>query len=229
MGRREIDFRTHHGESAGRRVDGALRHCALALVLALSIAPWAAQANTLTVVGGPGLDSGAICGIGTLCPSTPLFTLTGPAPVTGSFTYNSGPSTVDFTLTLAGNAIFGGPALLAGSTFSAVGVPVIALPLGGGAFVISQAGGAFGTAGPVLLSPALPLSANTPLVSALTCSIGTGSDQCGVSLGSDGLEINGQFNAFLTFNTAVVPVPAAGWLLGSALALFGVLKRRFTA
>lgn len=200
------------------------RLAALALVFGLAAAPAATFASTLTVTGGPGLDQGQICATGFLCPGTPAFSLVGAAPVSGSFTYNSGPQTVDFLLTLTAPANFGGISFLAGSTFSATGVPVISLPFGGG-ILVSQAGGATGLASPLFLSPSLAIVGNTPMVTGLTCSIGTGSDQCGVSLGAAGLEFGG-YNAFLTFNTNVVPVPAAVWLFGSALGLVGAMRRR---
>ncbi|MDH5255673.1 MAG: hypothetical protein OEW72_07135 [Gammaproteobacteria bacterium] len=194
-------------------------------------APAATMAATLTVTGGPGLDQGQLCVTGNLCPGTPAFSLIGAAPVIGSFTYNSGPNTVDFSLTLAANANFGAVSLLAGSTFTATGVPVIALPFGPGIQVV-QVGAANGLASPLLISPALPILANTPVISGLTCSIGTGADQCGVSLGAGGLQISdgagGSYDTFATFNVNVVPVPAAVWLFGSALGLMGVLRRRAT-
>jgi hypothetical protein len=72
-----------------------------------------------------------------------------------------------------------------------------------------------------------------PVISGLTCSFGTGSDQCGVSLGTSGLEVGPDsksldYNAFLTFNADVtpVPLPAAAWLMLSGLGCFGALKRR---
>ena len=220
MGRRENTFGTDH---SGSRLAG------LSLVLGLIMAPAATFAVTLGVTGGPGLDQGQICTTGNLCPGTPLFSLVGAAPVSGSFTYNSGPSTVDFTLTLLANANFPPAAVLAGTTFTATGVPVIALPFGSGIQVV-QFGAANGLVSPFLISPAFPILANTPVISGLTCSIGTGADQCGVSLGAGGLQIvnpgGGSFDAFVTFNVNVVPVPAAVWLFGSALGLMGVMRRR---
>jgi hypothetical protein len=223
MTRRENGFGVDHS---------GLRLAALSLVLGLIMAPAATFAATLTVTGGPGLDQGQICITGNLCPGTPVFSLVGAAPVSGSFTYNSGPSTVDFTLTLLANASFPPAALLTGSTFTATGVPVIALPFGTGIQVV-QFGAANGLAAPLLISPAFPILANTPVISGLTCSIGTGADQCGVSLGAGGLQISngagGSYDAFLTFNVNVVPVPAAVWLFGSALGLMGVMRRRVVA
>lgn len=199
----------------------------LLLALGLSAAT-GASALTLPVVGGPGLDQGQICSTSALCPGTPLLSLIGTAAVTGSFTYNAGPGTVDFSLTLAANANFGAAQLLAGSTISATGVPVIAAPLGGGAFVITQIGPASGLASPVLLSPVLPVLANTPAISALTCTVGTGADQCGVSVGPAGLEIATQFgnvNAFLTYNVNV-PEPGTALLLVGGLGGLAVAARR---
>ena len=223
MGQREIAFGTDHSGS---------RLAALSLVLGLMMAPATTFAATLTVTGGPGLDQGQICITGNLCPGTPIFSLVGAAPVSGSFTYNSGPSTVDFTLTLLANANFPPAALLAGTTFTATGVPVIALPFGSGIQVV-QFGAANGLVSPFLISPAFPILANTPVISGLTCSIGTGADQCGVSLGAGGLQIQnpsgGSFDAFVTFNVNVVPVPAAVWLFSSAIGLMGVMRRRAIA
>ncbi len=197
--------------------------------LALTVASGPALALTLPVTGGPGLDQGQICPTASLCPGTPAFSLIGTAAVTGSFTYNVGPSTVDFVLTLVAPASFGLPSLLAGSTFSALGVPVISAPLGGGAFVLAQIAPATGVAAPVLLSPAFPLLASTPAVSGLTCTVGTGADQCGVSLGAGGFTIDaspfGIFDAFVTFNVNV-PEPGTVVLLATGLAGIAFAGRR---
>ncbi len=224
MGRREITLGGHSGAMAGCRS----RLPGLALVLGLMAAPAATMAATLTVTGGPGLDQGEMCVTGNLCPGTPAFSLIGAAPVTGSFTYNSGPQTVDFSLTLTAPANFGAVSLLAGSTFSASGVSVISLPYGGG-ILVAQTGAATGLASPLLVSGPFGVLATSPTISALTCTIGTGSDQCGVSLGASGLQLSGPggpYDTFATFNVNVVPVPAAVWLFGSALGLMGVMRRR---
>lgn len=188
--------------------------------VAIAMGGTQAFALTLPVTGGPGLDQGELCVSGSLCPGTPTYSLIGTAAVTGSFTYNAGPGTVDFVITLVAPASFGLPSLLAGSTFSAIGVPVITAPIGGGAFVLAQAGPATGAAGPFLAFPPFPLLAATPAVSGLTCTVGTGADQCGVSLGAGGFTIDatpyGVYDAFLTFNVNV-PEPGTALLVFSGL------------
>ena len=222
MGRRDIACGVTHS---------GLSLAAVALCLGLMAAPAATYATTLTVTGGPGLDQGQICTVG-FCPGTPTFSLIGAASVAGSFVYNAGPQTVDFLITLTAPANFGPVQLLAGSSFSATGVPVVAVPFGAG-ILVGQLGGASALASPLLLSPAIPVLANTPAISGLICSIGTGSDQCGFSLGPTGLQFGpvgpATYEAFLTFNTNVVPVPAAVWLFGSAIGLMGVMRRRVAA
>jgi hypothetical protein len=195
---------------------------------ALTVVSSQALALTLPVIGGPGLDQGQACLSGSLCPGTPTFTLGGPAPVSGSFTYNSGPGTVDFVLTLTGPAAFGPVTVLAGTTFSATGVPVLSAPLGGGVVAISQSGFATGLVSPLLSAPPLTVLANTPAVSALNCLIGTGADQCGVSLGAGGLTVNAggpNYDVFLTFNVNV-PEPTTLALVLAGLGGLALRGRR---
>lgn len=197
-------------------------------MFALTVAGAPALALTLPVIGGPGLDQGQICLSGSLCPGTPTFTLGGPAPVAGSFTYNSGPGTVDFVLTLTGPAVFGGVTVLAGTTFSAIGVPVVSAPLGGGVVAISQSGFATGLVAPLLSAPPLGVIANTPAVSALNCLIGTGADQCGVSLGAGGFTVNAggpNYDVFVTFNVNV-PEPTTMALVGAGFLGLGWAGRK---
>jgi len=200
---------------------------AVLFAVGLAVAATApASALTLPVIGGPGLDQGFVCTSGQ-CPGTPLLTLSGPAAVTGSITYHEGTSTVDITLTLTQDADFGGVAqLLAGTTIVATDVPVMTFPIGGGAFQIVQLGSAQGLVDPLLVDApgGLTVLSNTPSVSGLTCSVGTGSDQCGVSFGPGGLEFHsgllGQdLEAFVTFN---VNVPEPGTLVTLAIGVAGL-------
>ena len=213
---------------------GALSASALAIAIGFLITPKPAAASVVNVIGGPGLDQGALCVTGQLCPGTsPAFPLNPgtAAAVSGSFDYNSVTHTVDFSLTLLANASFGSETLLQGSVFSANGVPVGLSSLGGGATQVTQNGAATGLAN-LSFAPGLSMILGVPVISGLTCSFGTGSDQCGVSLGAGGLEVgpdfkNVDYNAFQTFNVAVapVPLPAAAWLMFSGLGYFAVLRR----
>src|SRR5688572_10279614 len=134
-----------------------MRIAALLLSFATVLLASSSQASTLPVIGGPGLDAGAVCDADEVCPGMPLAWLQGAAAVVGSITYDGGTNTVDLTLTLTQDAVFSDNdqlslAYVTGTTFSANDVPVTTSALGGGGFAIAQAGPATGSASPFLLA-----------------------------------------------------------------------------
>lgn len=217
------------------------------LALGLTFAASAASALTLTVVGGPGLDQGTVCTTGSLScfdESSAAYVLAADAPISGSVDYDSVGGTVDINITLASAALFPGSgaggalvSLLAGSQFVVTDVPVIQIPLGGGAYQLVL-GGAPAASSATLsytqsVAPLGPLAAAPSgfAVSGLTCTVGTGSDQCGFSFGPSALAIDlGAASApdhdlLLTFN---VTVPESGTLAlcAAGLASLGLASRR---
>jgi len=197
-----------------------------AAALLLALCPAAFADSVYPVTGGAGLQTGALCLAGDLCPGTPTFSDSSGGAATGSYTFIAGAQDyVDFTLTLTSNADFvsGGTSevLLAGSTFSATDVPVT-----GTARSFVADGSVNGSAN-VSFSPGLVVLQDTPAIAALTCSIGTKTGTCAVTLGASTgpgqLELTDGINLYdtsLTFSSTVaaVPLPSAAWLLLSGVA-----------
>jgi hypothetical protein len=200
---------------------------ALLLSIATVVLASSSQALTLPVIGGPGLDGGAVCDADDVCPGVPLAWLQGAAAVVGSITYDVGTSTVDLTLTLTQDAVFSDNdqlslAYVTGTTFSANDVPVITASIGGGGFTITQAGAATGSASPFLLSVGVggsAILATTPAVSGLSCTVFSYGGHCGVSFGPSGLlyTLSGEpAHSFVSFNLAV-PEPGTLFLLATGI------------
>jgi hypothetical protein len=211
------------------------RSMAVALIaLGLASVPLRASASliTLPVLGGPGLDDGQICLTSVLCPGNATLTLTTEGAVTGSFVYDDVANTVSFSLTLSSPAIFtgGGPpaAVLPGTVYTATGIPVLNIPLGGGAYELVQNGAA--TSSTAVAGWGAPYSqvVGTPNVSSLDCTVNSGADVCGVSLGPAGNLITDgatPYQVLETFNVNV-PEPATIAIVGAGLLGLLVAARR---
>jgi hypothetical protein len=192
-------------------------------------------------VTGGGLDAGGLCAIGAICPANPIdgYAYSSGGAVSGSLAYNSSTDQADFTFTLNANTYFGAEELMAGSTFAATGISITVTSGTHGTETISLATPSVdgSTTGVNFISPTLGVTENNPLLSALTCSLTATGGQCGVSLGSvngaanslllvDGS--NNAYNAYLTFNVNVtpVPIPPALPLLLCGVAVLGMVARR---
>lgn len=200
------------------------------------------RATTVNVTGGPGLDQGSICLASGLCPSSsPAYNLSGDGAVSGSFVYTPGSGsggTVSFDLTLTSPASFTATSgsttpssiqLLANSTFS--GTVSVTSSADGSGIEVSQTGLALSNNDVLNFSTGTSATQTTPIISGLTCTIGTGGDLCGLTLGPTDLQFSSggtSYNAQWTFDTTVVPVPlpASSWLVLSGVGGLALLARR---
>lgn len=204
----------------------------IALGFAWFSTPASAALITENVTGGAGIDVGDICLSSNGCPTTPSFTLSASVPVTGTLVYDTTANTLSFTLTNSAAVSFGPspfPALAAGQVLSG-SAPVLSLPLGGGAVNLLSNGPGSATA-PTVWS-FLSNVTNTPTVTSVNCSVGTGADQCGFALGPAGWTVQDPtgalYNVYLVVDVNTVPVPEPGTvaLLSAGLVGLFVAGRR---
>jgi len=193
--------------------------------------PASAALITMPVTGGAGIDVGDICLSTNTCPTTPAFTLSASVnPVTGTFVYDTVANTLSFTLMNSAPVGFGPapfPTLAALQTFTG-SAPVLALPLGGGALNLVSNGNGSATVSPAAWSFVTNVT-NTPTVTSVNCSVGTGADQCGFALGPGGWTVSdgtNTYNVYLVLNVNTVPEPGTIAMVGMGLAGLVVAGRR---
>jgi hypothetical protein len=204
----------------------------IALGFAWVSTPASAALIDMNVTGGAGIDVGDICLSTNACPTTPAFTLSGSTAVTGTLVYDTVANTLSFTLVNSAAVSFGPspfPAIAAGQTFTG-SAPVLTLPLGGGAVNLLSNGNGSATAPTVWSS--LTNATNTPTVTSLNCTVGTGADQCGFALGPAGWTVHDAsgalYNVYLVLNvnTSIVPEPGTVSMVGMGLAGLVIAGRR---
>lgn len=223
---------------------------AVALALGIAGSNTGHASTVLNVVPGSGslLDVGSLClTTSTLCPgnSSDLNLAQPFAGLAGDFIYTpltAASGTMSFTLTLSSNATFGSQIMLAGSSFTVSNVDVTESVSGGVESITqtSQTTGAIVSTAHVTFASGLQAIQNTPFVSNLNCLFAASGGECGVSLGgsvASGLQFGpdpsnggGSYNAALTFdaNITPVPLPAGIWLMLSGMGFLIGKRRRDT-
>jgi hypothetical protein len=202
--------------------------CALAGLLARG-----APASTVLDITGGGIDTGTIntCVAANNCGSTTAFTYQSGGNVSGTITLTTSGTTgtATFDLQLTSPAQFSGGAgeQLTAGTFSAdVSVPI---SLTGSTW--SQTGSPVQGLNSGVTFSTLTASENAPLISGLSCSLGT-LDVCGFFLGPTGFEMTDSgghtYDANVAFDVTaqVVPLPSSLYLALSGIAVLALTRRR---
>jgi len=221
-----------------RRGPTRLGRSLLALAGIAALAPGAVLADTILTytlnsssdLAGSGATPSGFCALGVPCPSTPTFSLTQNAPLSGTISIDLTNSTMTFDLTLAQNASFGGGLTLdAGSSFVASTASPVSVLISSstkkGVTTDTLLAGSTSTAlGTLLLSSGFSQTESQGIVSGLSCSVIVGgAGTCGFVIGTpvsgnEALQITSGGTAYdgvmsINANMAPVPLPSTIWLM----------------